>query len=127
MPVAVARKIEFELYRRELLDLDIQVRPIVLTHEQCVEYQLPRIPLKETERRAEAFETRQADKHIIASGFEGGKPAGDDAGIERAQIFDNRNPILGTEIAKLLFALQWANPDRRAVLRRNVLVPVMMQ
>jgi hypothetical protein len=57
MPVAVARKIEFELYRREL-DLDIQVRPIVLTHEQCVEYQLPRIPLKETERRAEAFEKR---------------------------------------------------------------------
>jgi hypothetical protein len=57
MPVAVARKIEFELYRRRL-DLDIQVRPIVLTHEQCVEYRLPRTPIKDTEKRAARFEER---------------------------------------------------------------------
>jgi hypothetical protein len=35
MPVAVARKIEHELYKQGLHDLDIQVRPVVLTHEQC--------------------------------------------------------------------------------------------
>jgi hypothetical protein len=59
MPVAVARKIEFELYSRDLKDaLDIQVRPIVLTHEQCQQYRLPRTPLKESERRAAAFEAR---------------------------------------------------------------------
>jgi hypothetical protein len=58
MPVAVARKIEFELYRRDLADLDIQVRPVVLTHGQCVQHRLPRIPAKETERRATRFAER---------------------------------------------------------------------
>jgi hypothetical protein len=57
MPVAVARKIEHRLYLKQL-DLDIQVRPIALTAEQCREYRLPRTPIKETERRAERFEAR---------------------------------------------------------------------
>jgi hypothetical protein len=57
MPVAVARKIEFELRSRKL-DLDLQVRPIALTHEQCTRYRLPRTPIKETERRAAGFESR---------------------------------------------------------------------
>jgi hypothetical protein len=57
MPVAAARKIEHEIYRRSP-DLDVQVRPVVLTHDQCVEYQLPRTPLKEGEVRKEHFEAR---------------------------------------------------------------------
>lgn len=57
MPVSVARKIESELHRRGI-ELDIQVRPIVLTHEQCIEYQLPRTPIKKIERRLSAFEGR---------------------------------------------------------------------
>lgn len=40
MPVTVSRKIEFELYRQGL-DYDVQVRPIILTHDQCVQYRLP--------------------------------------------------------------------------------------
>jgi hypothetical protein len=40
------------------LDLDIQLRPVALTHEQCVEYRLPRTPIKESERRGNAFEER---------------------------------------------------------------------
>jgi hypothetical protein len=57
MPVAVARKIEF-LVRRDSPDLDIQVRPVALTFEQCIEYRLPRTPIKATERRAGRFEKR---------------------------------------------------------------------
>jgi hypothetical protein len=57
MPVAAARKIEF-LIRREGLDLDIQVRPVALTHQQCRRYRLPRTPIKATERRAAKFEER---------------------------------------------------------------------
>jgi hypothetical protein len=57
MPVAVARKIEFAL-RTEGLALDIQVRPIALTHEQCIRYRLPRTPIKKTERRITHFESR---------------------------------------------------------------------
>jgi hypothetical protein len=57
MPVAAARKIEFELRKRGL-NLDIQLRPVALTHEQCVRYRLPRTPIKESERRGGAFEER---------------------------------------------------------------------
>jgi hypothetical protein len=57
MPIAVARKIEFAL-RTDGLGLDIQVRPIVLTHEQCRKYRLPRTPIKQTERRIAHFEAR---------------------------------------------------------------------
>ena len=57
MPVAVARKIEHRL-RTDGLDLDIQVRPVALTHDQCVQYQLPRTPIKSSERRAGRFEGR---------------------------------------------------------------------
>jgi hypothetical protein len=57
MPVAVARKIEFEIRRRGLT-LDVQVRPIILTPQQCADYALPRTPIKETERRAACFEAR---------------------------------------------------------------------
>jgi hypothetical protein len=58
MPVAVARKIEHLLYTRDLHCLDIQVRPVVLTHEQCVRYRLPRTPIKASEGRARGFEAR---------------------------------------------------------------------
>jgi hypothetical protein len=58
MPVAVARKIEHLLYVMELRHLDIQVRPIVLTHEQCIRYRLPRTPIKASEGRAGKFEAR---------------------------------------------------------------------
>jgi predicted nucleic acid-binding Zn ribbon protein len=60
MPVAVARKIEFDIARRGA-DLDVEVRPVVLTHDQCVEYHLPRIPIKESERRGAAFEARYGE------------------------------------------------------------------
>jgi len=45
MPVAVARKIEFELDRQEL-DHDVQLRPILLTHNQCVQYRYRAPPSK---------------------------------------------------------------------------------
>jgi hypothetical protein len=57
MPVAVARKIEF-LIHNSGLDLNVQVRPVVLTKEQIRHYRLPRTPIKDTERRGAAFEER---------------------------------------------------------------------
>ena len=55
MPVAAARKIEW-LAQDE--GVDLQLHPIILTHDQCVEYRLPRTPIKETERRGAGFEER---------------------------------------------------------------------
>lgn len=60
MPVACARKLEF-LIRDGDLGIDLQLRPVVLTAEQCEDYELPRTPLKETERRAAAFEQRYGE------------------------------------------------------------------
>jgi hypothetical protein len=45
MPVSVARVIEF-LLQREGLDLDIKLLHVALTHAQCVEYRLPRTPIR---------------------------------------------------------------------------------
>jgi hypothetical protein len=61
MPVAVARKIEHRLYLMCLGHLNIQVRPIVLTLEQCEQYSLPRTPIKDTEKRATVFEDRYGE------------------------------------------------------------------
>jgi hypothetical protein len=55
MPVAIARKIEYWL-NTKWGDLDVTLDPLVLLPEQVEHYRLPRIPLKETERRAAKFE-----------------------------------------------------------------------
>jgi hypothetical protein len=57
MPVAASRKIEHRL-RREGLDLDVQLRPIALTADQCVDFQLPRTPIKMSDRRASEWARR---------------------------------------------------------------------
>jgi hypothetical protein len=51
MPVAAARKMEFWI-RTEYPDLDVQLRPVALTKDQCIEYRLSRTPLKEKGRAA---------------------------------------------------------------------------
>jgi hypothetical protein len=59
MPVACARKIEFFI-RRDKLALDVRLRPVALTPEQCEQYRLPRMPIKD-EARAERFETQYGE------------------------------------------------------------------
>jgi hypothetical protein len=60
MPVAVARKIEFILAERGL-DLDIQVIPLALTKQQCIDLKLPRIPIKDGDRGKGRFEERHGE------------------------------------------------------------------
>lgn len=55
MPVAVSRKCEFMLQERGA-DLDMIVQPIVLNEHQVKQYNLPRVPIKNSERRAANFE-----------------------------------------------------------------------
>jgi len=51
MPISVARKVEF--YQRQNGDggLDIRLQPIVLTADQVGSYDLPRVPVKDSDRR----------------------------------------------------------------------------
>jgi hypothetical protein len=54
MPVGAARKIEFVI-RTKVLNLDVQLRPVVLTPEQVRRYRLPPIPMKDTVKGKDAF------------------------------------------------------------------------
>lgn len=60
MPVAVARKIEKLIYdiNGNGVSFDVRLFPIILTENQCLEYKLPRTPIKATEKRAARFEER---------------------------------------------------------------------
>jgi hypothetical protein len=58
MPVSIARKIEHILRRDGHDDLDIRLDPLVLTAEQVEHYDLPRIPIKDSDRRKGQFEAR---------------------------------------------------------------------
>lgn len=62
MPMAMARKLQWYIDDRRTRDpefnVDVTLKSIALTPEQCARYELPRIPLKETERRADKFEAR---------------------------------------------------------------------
>jgi hypothetical protein len=57
MPVAAAVKIDF-FAKKSGHDLDIRFEHVALTPEQCIELDLPRTPIKETEDRADKFERR---------------------------------------------------------------------
>jgi len=51
MPISVARKIEYYQRQYGFDDLDIALDPIVLTQEQVRTYRLPRVPVKDSDRR----------------------------------------------------------------------------
>ena len=55
MPVAVARQIEYWL-AEYAPEAEIALQPLVLTRDQARDYRLPRIPIKETDRRRGNFE-----------------------------------------------------------------------
>jgi hypothetical protein len=61
MPVAVARQLQ---YWRETLRIeeDVSLAPVVLTKEQVERYQLPREPVKDTDRRRNGFNARHGDE-----------------------------------------------------------------
>ncbi|SIO54815.1 hypothetical protein SAMN05443247_07909 [Bradyrhizobium erythrophlei] len=57
MPISASVKIDY-FARKSGVDLDIRLETVALTLEQCIEYKLPRTPIKDTEKRADAFEAR---------------------------------------------------------------------
>lgn len=56
MPISVARKIEFFQRNEGYDDLDIRLHPIVLTPHQIDQYNLPRVPVKNSDLRKTNFE-----------------------------------------------------------------------
>jgi len=69
MPVAVARQIEFWI-RDYAPDADIKLQPLALTRAQVVVYELPRIPIKDTDARKGRFEERYGEGAVELDALE---------------------------------------------------------
>jgi hypothetical protein len=69
MPVSVSRKVEY-FVRTLGLSVDVRVFPVILTAEQVQAYQLPRTPIKETERRRGGFEDRYGEGAVELDALE---------------------------------------------------------
>ena len=109
MPLSVARKIEFMLADRDLV-LDIQLRTVVLTPEQCRAYALPRTPIKKSESRKDAFEQRHGEGATELDALEANHPG------ELERILTKE--ILRYYDADLIEAHEAAADDVEAELRR---------
>lgn len=69
MPCAVARKIEY-FQRNGGYEADVKLFSVVLTADQVQRYQLPRTPLKKTEKRAGKFEDRHGSGAVELDALE---------------------------------------------------------
>jgi hypothetical protein len=69
MPAAVARQIEYWL-NQYAPGLDVKLNPVVLTKEQVKKYRLPRIPVKDSDRRKANFEERYGEGAVELDALE---------------------------------------------------------
>jgi hypothetical protein len=69
MPVALARQIEFWL-RSYVPEADIKLTSLALTREQVQFYQLPRVPIKESDPRKAGFEGRHGEGAVELDALE---------------------------------------------------------
>ena len=74
MPISVARKIEYFAHNTDLKD--IKLKPLMLTKEQCIEHQLPRTPIKESDKRKAGFEERHGSGATELDALEALHPGG---------------------------------------------------
>ena len=93
MPISVARKIEF--FQRQNGDggLDIRLHPIVLTADQVEEYDLPRVPVKDSDLRKANWEAHHGKGQTELDALEALYP-GKLAEIVKAAILDYYDPDL---------------------------------
>ena len=69
MPVAVARQLEFWLWKNGL-HADVKLILLALTREQVEQYDLPRKPIKESDRRKAGFEERRGEGAVELDALE---------------------------------------------------------
>ena len=81
MPVATARQIEY-FHEKYAPDIEIKLIPLALTREQVIEYELPRTPIKESDRRKRGFEDRNGEGAVELDALEALHPG---AGQNRQQ------------------------------------------
>jgi hypothetical protein len=89
MPIAAARRIEFKSYKATPRP-DIKLTPIVLTREQVIQYQLPRMPVKDTDLRKPGWEALHGEGAVELDALEALHP-GELARIVRGYIHQCRD------------------------------------
>jgi hypothetical protein len=129
MPVAVARKVEFVLAERGL-DLDIEVTPLALTKQQCVDLKLPRAPIKESDRGRGKFEERHGEGATELDALEALHPGTlhDLIEAEVLRYYDptlekrvkEQNQALADEVATLNESLIPGHEDELEALRKEL-------
>jgi len=96
MPPAVARQIEFWLHNYAP-EADIALQPLALTRAQVQEFQLPRIPVKDTDRRKGNFEDRYGEGAVELDALEALHP-GELAAIVRRAVAPYRDTSLTSRL-----------------------------
>jgi len=104
MPIAVARQIE---YWARGDGLDIALTPLVLTAEQVKRYGLPRVPVKETDRRKRNWEAAHGEGAVELDALEALYP-GELARIASEALARYYDPTLEDRAAEQLQALRRA-------------------
>lgn len=93
MPISVARKIEYFIYNEGWGDMDIKLQPIVLTAAQVATHRLPRVPVKDSDRRKGHFEAAHGEGQVELDALEALYP-GVLAGIVNRAILQYVDPTL---------------------------------
>jgi hypothetical protein len=101
MPVGVARQLEFWL-QRYAPDADIKLQPLALTHAQVVEYALPRIPIKESDKGKRGFEERYGEDAVELDALQALRP-GTLAQLVRAAIQPYRDETLQDRLMEVRY------------------------
>jgi hypothetical protein len=96
MPVAVARQVEFWL-QTYAAGRDIALMPITLTRDQVERYRLPRIPVKDTDRRKAGFEERYGEGAVELDALEALHP-GELARLVREAVAPYRDESLAERL-----------------------------
>lgn len=105
MPISVARKIEFYQRNDGAGNFDIALDPIVLTADQVEAYQLPRVPVKDSDLRKHNFEAAHGEGQVELDALEALYP-GALAGIVADAVLRYYDPELSWKAERQKEALQ---------------------
>lgn len=112
MPISVARKIEYFQRNEGFGELDIRLHPVVLTADQVARYNLPRVPVKDTDLRKANFEAAYGQGQVELDALEALYP-GQLAEIMRDAILQYYDPTLYRRAVKKRDALRDALEQQR--------------
>lgn len=101
MPVAVARQLEYWCGCLGAGEVDLKLIPIILTADQVAEYDLPRAPIKKSDRRAGNFEAVHGEGAVELDALEALHP-GEFKRIVEGHILRYRDPSLRSRTSDAL-------------------------